>query len=172
MEAMHRPQESHKECTPDGRGIGVLVSGSILIIRKCCSETRPGAERHVVPGASGCRSRCGSGAHACNAATRSDAQFVWIPQGFLHQHQLEVDTALNTFAGNFPFWRPDPALRGLYQISSAKAFGAGWRTRPFEETALDCLIYYRSLGESLDWNDYLPPSREKQVLDAWAQRSS
>jgi len=31
---------------------------------------------------------------ACKAATGSDAEFVWIPQDFLHQHQLETDSAL------------------------------------------------------------------------------
>ena len=109
---------------------------------------------------------------ACNTATGSDAEFVWIPQDFLHQHGLETDAALNTYAGNFPFWRPDPALRGLYQMSSAKAFAAGWRTRPFEETALDCLTDYGSVSQTLDWNDYLPANREKAVLDAWAHRAS
>jgi 2'-hydroxyisoflavone reductase len=108
---------------------------------------------------------------ACKAATRSDARFEWIPQEFLHQHQLETDAVLATFAGNFPFWRPDPATRGLYQIRSDKAFSAGWRTRPFEETALDCLASFRSPGETSDWRDYLSPDQEKQVLDAWDHRS-
>jgi 2'-hydroxyisoflavone reductase len=107
----------------------------------------------------------------CKAATQSDARFVWIPQDFLHQHQLETDAVLNTFAGNFPFWRPDPSKRGLYQISSEKAFGAGWRIRPFEETALDCLIYYRSNQATLDWSDYLSPEKEKHVLDTWDRRT-
>lgn len=109
---------------------------------------------------------------ACKAATRSDAEFVWIPQNFLQEYRLDTDVVLNTFAGDFPFWRPDPANRGLYQVSSAKAFGAGWRTRPFEETALDCLTDYAAVADTLDWSDYLPPSREKQVLDAWARRAA
>jgi nucleoside-diphosphate-sugar epimerase len=108
----------------------------------------------------------------CKAATESDAQFVWIPQDFLHQHGLETDLVLNTFAGNFPFWRPDPVSRGLYQVSSAKAFTAGWRTRLFEETAMDCLIDYGSVVQTTDWSDYLSANREKSVLDAWARRSS
>ncbi len=109
---------------------------------------------------------------ACKAATRSDAQFVWIPQDFLHEHGLETDFALGTFAGNFPFWRPVGAHRGLYQVSSEKAFRAGWETRVLQETALDCLAYFRSLAETLDWNDYLSVDKEKQVLDAWEHRSS
>jgi len=110
--------------------------------------------------------------NACNATTRSDAEFVWIPQDFLHQHGLETDFALGLFAGNFPFWRPAGAMPGLWQISSEKAFRAGWKTRAFQETALDCLTYFRSLHETLDWSDYLPADKEKQILDAWEHRSS
>jgi len=109
---------------------------------------------------------------ACNATTRSSAQFVWIPQDFLHQHGLETDFALGLFAGNFPFWRPAGAMPGLWQIRSEKAFRAGWQTRAFQETALDCLTYFRSLDETLDWSDYLSADKEKQILDAWEHRSS
>jgi 2'-hydroxyisoflavone reductase len=109
---------------------------------------------------------------ACNSATRSNAQFVWIPQDFLHQHGLETDFALGLFAGNFPHWRPAGTKPGLYQVSSEKAFRAGWQTRTFQETALDCLTYFHSLGETLDWSDYLSADKEKQVLDAWEHRSS
>jgi 2'-hydroxyisoflavone reductase len=109
---------------------------------------------------------------ACNATTRSDAQFIWIPQDFLHQHGLETDFALGLFAGNFPFWRPAGTEPGLYQVSSEKAFRAGWQTRAFQETALDCLTHFHSLGETLDWSDYLSADKEKQVLDAWEHRSS
>jgi 2'-hydroxyisoflavone reductase len=108
---------------------------------------------------------------ACNAATLSDAQFVWIPGDFLHQHGLETDFALGLFAGNFPFWRPPGAKPGLWQVSSAKAFRAGWQNRGFQETALDCLSSFHSQGETLDWTDYLSPEKEKQVLDAWEHRA-
>lgn len=109
---------------------------------------------------------------ACKTLTLSDAEFVWIPQDFLHQHGLDTDFALGLFAGNFPFWRPPGAKPGLYQVSSEKAFRAGWQTRAFQETALDCLAYFHSLNEALDWEDYLSADKEKQVLDAWAHRSS
>ncbi|HKE06971.1 MAG TPA: NAD-dependent epimerase/dehydratase family protein [Candidatus Acidoferrum sp.] len=109
--------------------------------------------------------------NACNAVMRSDAQFVWMPQDFLHQQGLETDHALGLHGGNFPFWRPVGAWPGLYQISSEKAYKAGWKTRAFEETALDCLETFRSQGEALDWSDYLPAEKEKAVLNAWAHRS-
>ena len=86
---------------------------------------------------------------ACKAATASDASFEWIPLEFLRAHGLDTDSALNTFAGNFPFWRPAGAHPGLYQISSEKAFRVGWQTRAFRETAIDCLGFFRSLREDL-----------------------
>jgi len=108
---------------------------------------------------------------ACKSTTRSEAKFSWIPQDFLHQHGLETDAALHTFAGNFPFWRPDPASKGLYEISSEKAFRAGWRTRSFEETAQDCLTDFYSF-QVMNRPNYLSPEKEKEVLEAWTRRSS
>jgi 2'-hydroxyisoflavone reductase len=108
---------------------------------------------------------------ACNQVTQSDAEFIWIPQDFLERHDLQTDFKLGLYAGNFPHWRPPGAKPGLYQISSEKAFRAGWQTRPFRETATDCLTYFRSLGDTLDWTDYLPADKEKQVIDAWQRRA-
>lgn len=109
---------------------------------------------------------------ACNAATGSDAHFEWIPQAFLRQHGLETDSALRTFAGNFPLWRPKGAQPGLFQVSSEKAFRAGWQIRAFQETALDCLTDFRSRTQTLDWEDYLSAQKEAQVLEAWQRRAS
>jgi len=108
---------------------------------------------------------------ACRNATRSDASLVWIPQDFLHQQGLEPDTVLHTFAGNFPFWRPDSANQGLYRVSSEKAFRAGWQTRPFGETAMDCLEDYYLL-HLMERSSLLSAGKEKEVMDAWAHRAS
>jgi 2'-hydroxyisoflavone reductase len=105
------------------------------------------------------------------SATHSDARFVWIPQQFLHEHGLEPDTVLHTFAGNFPFWRPDPSNQGLYRVSSEKAFGAGWRVRPFEETAFDCLNDFYA-GKLMERPEFLPSAKEQEVLEAWRRRAS
>ncbi len=59
----------------------------------------------------------------CVAVTRSDAEFVFIPRTFLHEHGLDPDPS---YLGKFPFWHPEPERRGFFQISSAKAFAAGW----------------------------------------------
>jgi 2'-hydroxyisoflavone reductase len=108
---------------------------------------------------------------ASKSATHSDATFLWIPQQFLHEHGLEPDTVLHTFSGNFPFWRPDPSNQGLYRVSSEKAYRAGWRTRPFEETAFDCLKDFYS-GQFMERPSFLSPAKEKEVLNAWAHRAS
>jgi 2'-hydroxyisoflavone reductase len=107
---------------------------------------------------------------ACNKATRSQATFTWIPQDFLHEHGLESNDVLHVFGGNFPLWEPDSKYQGLYRVSSAKAFAAGWHLRPFEETALDCLSEFYS-GRSQRPN-YLSATREKEVLDAWRNRKA
>jgi 2'-hydroxyisoflavone reductase len=108
---------------------------------------------------------------ACKSATHSDATFVWIPQQFLHEHGLEPDVVLHTFAGNFPLWRPDPSNQGLFRVSSEKAFHAGWRTRAFEETAFDCLSDFYSV-QVMDRPNFLSATKEKEVLSAWARRGS
>jgi hypothetical protein len=67
------------------------------------------------------------------------------------------------------FWRPDSSSQGLYRISSNKAYRAGWRTRPFDETALDCLNDSCS-GQGIERSEFLSAAKEKEVLDAWARR--
>jgi 2'-hydroxyisoflavone reductase len=108
---------------------------------------------------------------ACKKAIHSDANLVWIPREFLRQNGLETDLALHTFAGNFPFWRPDSSNQGLYRVSSEKALHAGWRIRPFEETAIDCLEDFYSLHR-MEPSELLSAEKEKQVVEAWARRVS
>jgi 2'-hydroxyisoflavone reductase len=105
---------------------------------------------------------------ACKHATRSDATFTWIPQQFLREHGLEEDDVLHTFAGNFPMWRPNPKNQGLFRVSSAKAFGVGWRTRPFDETAQDALSFF--YASQMDRPNFLSAAKEREVLDAWRHR--
>jgi 2'-hydroxyisoflavone reductase len=101
----------------------------------------------------------------CVAATRSTAEFVWIPQDFLHRRGLDPDPS---YLGKFPFWHPEPERRGFFQISSRKAFDAGWTQRPFAETALESLWFFDELDPNVwDWNDELPAKVEAETLAAW-----
>ena len=106
---------------------------------------------------------------ACKSATHSDATFVGMPQQFLHEHGLETDVVLHTFAGNFPLWRPDPNNQGLFRVSSEKAFKSGWRRRAFAETAFDCLNDFYS-AKNIDRPNFLSGTKEKEVLSVWAHR--
>ena len=106
----------------------------------------------------------------CKTITRSDAQFVWVPHSFLTTHGLKTDYELKMYAANFPFWRPEPQLSNIFRISSRKAFGAGWKTRPLADTARDCMATFGVLqGNSSGWRDYLEPMREQAVLTQWLQ---
>lgn len=101
------------------------------------------------------------------AVTRSNAEFVWIPQAFLHERGLDPDPS---YLGKFPFWHPEPERRGFFQISSRKAFDAGWTQRPFAETALEYLWFMDKLDPgTFQWNDELSAPVEASVLAAWAE---
>jgi nucleoside-diphosphate-sugar epimerase len=107
----------------------------------------------------------------CKTVTRSDATFTWVPQQFLHEHGLEADAlTASPFARNFPFWLPDRKLHGLFHASAAKALATGWQTRPFEETALDCLMDFHS--GRLQTSTALSTTKEKEVLEAWKNRKT
>jgi 2'-hydroxyisoflavone reductase len=106
----------------------------------------------------------------CKAATRSSAEFIWIPAEFLHEQGLDPDPSISQ-PSRFPFWRPEPERRGFYQLSNRKAVDAGWTQRPFSETALDCLWSFDSLyPASYRWTDELTPDVERHVLSRWADR--
>jgi 2'-hydroxyisoflavone reductase len=111
----------------------------------------------------------------CNEAMHANAEFVWIPRDFLHAQGLDPapldDPKVPHYLGKFPTWHPEPERVGMFQISSRKAFDAGWTQRPFTETALDYLWSIDSLGpddpDLAQWTDELAPELEARVLDAW-----
>ncbi|HEX2710953.1 MAG TPA: NAD-dependent epimerase/dehydratase family protein [Candidatus Acidoferrales bacterium] len=103
---------------------------------------------------------------ACNKTTRSDADFVWIPRDFLKSHGVPLTE------GNFPLWRPDPSNHAIFQISSQKAFKAGWQIRPFQETVMDCLSFFNSMDPTTFlWQDPLARAQELEVITAWETRA-
>lgn len=103
---------------------------------------------------------------ASKDATNSDASLTWIPRQFLHEHGLETDGELHTFAGNFPFWIPEPSAQGLYRVSSARAVAVGWRTRSFDATAFDCLTDFY-VKQTMEPSTFLSPVKEREILTAW-----
>jgi 2'-hydroxyisoflavone reductase len=107
----------------------------------------------------------------CTAVMHSSAEFVWIPQAFLHQQGLDPapwdSPTIPAYLGKFPYWHPEPERRGFFQVSSRKAVDTGWTLRPFAETALDYLWSVDSMGPEFRWADELSPEVEVQVLARW-----
>jgi len=111
---------------------------------------------------------------ACNEATDSNAEWIWIPRNFLAREGI---ADWNHFVG----WRTDPAWRGFAQISSERAFNAGWKPRSFTETASDILEWYRKPGvkiwdwhdpQQTPWRDPLTWEKEQAVLSDWKRTSA
>jgi 2'-hydroxyisoflavone reductase len=109
----------------------------------------------------------------CNEVTDSDTEWIWIPKEFLAKEGI---ADWDHFIG----WRWDPAWRGFAQISSERAFNVGWKPRPFKETVLDLLEYYRTQHPKIvdwrnpqtPWSDPLTPEKEQDVLNAWKRASA
>jgi 2'-hydroxyisoflavone reductase len=108
----------------------------------------------------------------CATTLRSSAEWVWIPRAFLHEQGLDPapfnSPTIPAYLGKFPGWHPEPERAGIFQISSAKAFGVGWTQRSRAETILDYLWSFDAMGSDLHWTDELAPDVEKRVLDLWA----
>lgn len=108
----------------------------------------------------------------CKAATHSNTEFVWIPRDFLEANGLPP-SGENGKPDYFRGWRPDPARKGLFEMSNAKALSVGWRARPFSGTALDTLTPCRIRANgAFDFQDTLPGEKEAAVIDAWLRHSS
>ena len=109
----------------------------------------------------------------CISATNSEAELVWIPKSFLQTQGLETPD----WSTNFPLWRSDSEQENLFRISSKKAFDAGWKTRPFWDTAVDYLIYVASLDpyifrnsgdrDSFVFRDALEPAQQEKIISLW-----
>ena len=106
----------------------------------------------------------------CKAVTHSDAELVWIPGDFLHQHGMDTEYVSN-WLRKFPNWRPDPSEKGFFQISSDKAYAAGWQTRPLRDTLIDALEYSASI-DGYQWKDTLSSEQEAELLELWSHHTS
>lgn len=63
-----------------------------------------------------------------------------------------------------PFWLPDPAAWGLFQVTSAKAADCGLRYRPLEQTVADTLAWVQQRSEGSTMKVGVPADKEAEVL--------
>jgi 2'-hydroxyisoflavone reductase len=102
----------------------------------------------------------------CKQVTLSDAELVWIPQSFLHDHSLEPRK-------NFPFWSPNPKHIPYADVDYAKAKRAGLYLSPLEAMVSGSLEWYADCfpRDDFQWT-FLPSAKEKEVLAAWSQHTT
>lgn len=97
---------------------------------------------------------------------------VWVNGDYLRNEQH-----VKTF-DNMPYWNPDRP--GFERISSAKARGAGFMTRPLKETARDAWAsYQKTVSANLiypqkqygfEWG--ISPEREREILTSWKHKQA
>jgi 2'-hydroxyisoflavone reductase len=102
---------------------------------------------------------------ACRRVSGSDAEFTWVPNAFLEQHEVSAWM-------NMPCWLPaEGEYAGFGTRSVDKAVAAGLVFRPLEDTMRDTLSWYDGLGdegrEGVTQRAGLPAEREAEVLAAW-----
>jgi len=100
----------------------------------------------------------------CAAAVGADTELVWVDPDFLVAHDIGEWLEL-------PLWLHDPAYAGMLAIDPGRAFVAGLRTRPLEQTARDTFAWAESV-ETAAGDAGLDPQKERRLLDEWAARGA
>jgi len=99
----------------------------------------------------------------CQRAAGSDAEIVWVGEGFLLERGVQPWTDL-------PVWLPssDPEAGGFSTFDASKAIGAGLTFRPLIDTARDTLAWHRDVmkGEPTS-GAAISREREAELLAGW-----
>ena len=99
---------------------------------------------------------------ACKRESQSDAQFTWVSEQFLTQHEVSAWSDL-------PLWVPpsDLSFAGFLAANCQKAIAAGLEFRPLPQTIHDTLSWEVARPSGHQWHAGLDPEREQTLLDAW-----
>ncbi|MFI6292085.1 NAD-dependent epimerase/dehydratase family protein [Nonomuraea sp. NPDC050790] len=128
------------------------------------------ADRFIVTGPAG-NTTYGEWLEMCKRETGSDAEFVWIPDDFLIEHEAGIWMEL-------PLWAPaQPDMANFWTASTAKAEAAGLRSRPVAETVRDTWEWLRHIPEDqrvfgAKYAHGMAPEKEQAILAAWDARSA
>ena len=103
---------------------------------------------------------------ACQQATPTRTQLVWVPEAFLREHQISPEDDARE---DLPLWLPNQALS---QVSIARATAKGLVFRPASETARDTLAWWKTQPEArrAKMRGGLTVEREKEILDDWEKK--
>ncbi len=72
----------------------------------------------------------------CRRVTESDADFIWVDEAYLTEHEVKPYTEM-------PLWLPS-AWRGMSQADCSRAIAAGLTFRPLDTTITDTLSWFRA----------------------------
>jgi 2'-hydroxyisoflavone reductase len=95
--------------------------------------------------------------------TRSDAEFVWLPESFLAEEGVDPNEE------PFPYWL-GPASESAPTFSNRRALDGGLMFRPLEQTIRDEVAWDAARPqETLDRG--IEADRERALLERWGERS-
>lgn len=99
---------------------------------------------------------------ACRRETQSDAEFTWVSEQFLSQHEVSAWSDL-------PLWVPPSDLNfaGFLAADCRKAIDAGLEFRPLPQTVRDTLAWEAERPSTHEWRAGLARAREQALLSAW-----
>ncbi|GAA2414483.1 NAD-dependent epimerase/dehydratase family protein [Nonomuraea africana] len=125
-------------------------------------------DRFMVTGPAG-NTTYGEWLELCKQVTGSDAEFVWVDDQFLLDHDVKVWIEL-------PLWAPQgPDMANFWTISTSKAEAAGLRCRPVADTVRDTWEWLKDIPVSERVfgrrNVHgIAPEKEAAILAAWSAR--
>jgi 2'-hydroxyisoflavone reductase len=98
----------------------------------------------------------------CRRESHSDAEFTWVSEQFLSQHEVSAWSDL-------PLWVPpsDTNFAGFLAADCRKAIAAGLEFRPLSQTVRDTLAWEAERPSSHEWRAGLARAREQALLSAW-----
>jgi 2'-hydroxyisoflavone reductase len=99
---------------------------------------------------------------ACRAASRVEAELVWLDEAFLAAQGVAPWKDL-------PLWLPesDPKLSGMMDAPIERAVHAGLAFRPLAETVADTLHWATTQRPERPWKAGLDAGRERELITAW-----
>ncbi len=98
----------------------------------------------------------------CQKVAGSDAQFTWVSEKFLLDHEIAAYTEM-------PLWVP-AEYAGFGRFNIQKALDAGLTHRPLAETIQDTLAWQASRSTDYKWRGGLTPEKESELLEKWQIR--
>lgn len=94
---------------------------------------------------------------SCKRITESDAEFIWANEEFLLANEVAPWSEL-------PLWVPESEGEGFALIACNKAFEAGLKCRPLDDTVRDTFAWASSRPDDYAMRAGLTPEKEISVL--------